>query len=176
MKLRLAAILAIDELDLRFYEFMSSERRAHVMALLADKVREAAKLVKKKPGQPKPDVESEIKLLEIPPLPDDKKLWELGLENDAVVFFVYRTHPSQWGARRAACTQRDTALTEFDSPSIAPRISSSSQCSLRSCCVLLLLSSVYRHGLGRMGMRGCRRVAARHRQDARFLLWPNSRR
>lgn len=96
VKLRLALILAIDELDIRLYEFMSPERRAHVMALLADKVREAAKLVKKKPGQPKPDVEAEIRMLEIPPLPDDKKLWELGLENDAIVFFVYRTHPSQW--------------------------------------------------------------------------------
>ena len=58
-------------------------------------VREAAKLAKKKPGQPKPNVEDEIKLLEIPPLPEEKKLWELGLENDAIVFFVYRTHPSQ---------------------------------------------------------------------------------
>lgn len=118
MKLRLALILAIDELDIRLYEFMSAERRAHVMALLADKVREAAKLVKKKPGQPKPDVEAEIRLLEIPPLPDDKKLWELGLENDAIVFFVYRTHPSQW---RETCARGGQAACVGSFASAAAR-------------------------------------------------------
>ena len=94
VKLRLASILGLDELDLRFYEFMSAERRAHVMSLLEEKVRDLAK-AKKKPGQAKLNVEDEIKMIEVPPLPDDKKLWELSLENDAIVFFVYRTHPSQ---------------------------------------------------------------------------------
>jgi len=32
--------LAIDELDIRLYEFMSQERRAHVMSVLEEKVRE----------------------------------------------------------------------------------------------------------------------------------------
>jgi hypothetical protein len=95
VKLRLAKVLGVDELDIRLYEMMSPERKAHVMSILEEKVREAAKLVKKKPGQPKPNIEEEIKRLEVPPLPDDKKLWELGLENDAIVFFVYRTHPGQ---------------------------------------------------------------------------------
>lgn len=93
VKLRLAAILAVDEEDIRFYEFMSPERKAHVLSILEEKLKEAHKLRKKKPGEPKPNIEEEMKLIEIPPLPDTKKLWELGLENDSVVFFVYRTHP-----------------------------------------------------------------------------------
>ena len=94
MKLRLAKILDVDELDIRFYEYMSAERKAHVMSILEEKVKEAAKLRKKKPGEPKPNIEDELKAIEIPPLPDEKKLWELGLENDSIVFFVYRTHPN----------------------------------------------------------------------------------
>jgi len=94
VKLRLAAVLGVDELDIRLYELMSPERKAHVMQLLEEKVREAAKLMKKKPGQPKHDVEAEVAALEVPPLPDEKKLWELGLENDAIVFWVFRTHPN----------------------------------------------------------------------------------
>jgi hypothetical protein len=92
VKFRLAAVLGVDELDIRLYELMSAERKAHVLALLEEKVREAAKLIKKKPGQPKHDVEAEVAALEIPSLPDEKKLWELGLENDAIVFWVFRTH------------------------------------------------------------------------------------
>lgn len=94
VKLRLAAILGVDELDIRLYECMTQERKAHVMSVLEEKLKEAAKLRKKKPGEPKPNIEEEIKLIEIPPLPDEKKLWELGLENDSIVYFVYRTHPN----------------------------------------------------------------------------------
>lgn len=93
VKLRLAAILAIDEEDIRLYEHMTEERRRHVLSLLEEKLKEAAKLRKKKPGEPKPNIEEELKAIEIPPLPNEKKLWELGLENDAIVHFVYRTHP-----------------------------------------------------------------------------------
>lgn len=49
--------------------------------------------MKKKPGQPKMSIEEETKMMQIPPLNEDKKLWELNLENDCVVFFVYRTQP-----------------------------------------------------------------------------------
>lgn len=94
VKARLASILAVEAEDVRLYEFMSPERKAHVLAVLEEKVREAAKLRKRKPGEPKPNLEEELKAVTIPPLPEEKKLFELGLENDAVVFFVYRCVPN----------------------------------------------------------------------------------
>ena len=37
VKLRLAAILGVDEQDVRLYEFMTAERRAHVLSVLEEK-------------------------------------------------------------------------------------------------------------------------------------------
>jgi len=172
VKFRLAAVLGVDELDIRLYELMSAERKAHVLALLEEKVREAAKLLKKKPGQPKHDVEAEVAALEIPSLPDEKKLWELGLENDAIVFWVFRTH------------RQDTLRTHEDD---APRRKSrGGKCALTHlvaglyCAVLCgsVLCAPFpvfsQHGLGRVGMRGCARFAGGHGQDARFVRWSDS--
>jgi hypothetical protein len=131
VKLRLSAILAVDELDLRLYECMTPERKKHVLALLEEKLKEAAKLRKKKPGEPKPNLEEEIRAIEIPPLPDEKKLWELGLENDSIVYFVYRTHPN-------------TDWDEFESyePSVTPGRPEGPIFELWSICQLLVLHDV----------------------------------
>jgi hypothetical protein len=117
--LRLASILKVDELDLRFYEFLTPDRTAAMMTSMEAQLRELSKQNKKKPatslGGPKATLEEEIRLLEIPPLPDEKKLWELGLENDAVVFFVYRTHPNtdwdEWECVAVRGLQEDTKKT-----------------------------------------------------------------
>jgi len=137
IKFRLAAVLGLDEEDVRLYEYMSAERKAQVMAAMEEKVREAAKLAKKKPGVPKPNVDEEIAKLEIPPLPEEKKLWELGLENDAIVFFVLRTHPKtdwdEWeepnvpglqagsGKLLGSCAYQIPGGDGFDEPGTAAR-------------------------------------------------------
>lgn len=60
---------------------------------IQEKFREVVKQLKKKPGAPKLTIEEEIRHLTIPPLNEEKKLWELELDNDHIVFFVIRKYP-----------------------------------------------------------------------------------
>jgi len=101
VKERLGLIVGVDEDDIRLFEHLTPERRAALQgqasALAASAATRAAKLNKNPYQQPINNTQltntnnsSQSTEFQQPPLDCDKKIAELGLESDAVVFFVYR--------------------------------------------------------------------------------------
>jgi hypothetical protein len=91
IKRKLSLLLKIDENDIRLYENLSYERRKEMMTILEERMKELIKLSKKSHYVHKISSENEMKALEIPPIPNEKKVYEIGLKNEDIVFFVYRT-------------------------------------------------------------------------------------
>jgi hypothetical protein len=95
VKERLAELMGKDEDDVRLFEHLETEKRQQMIHQIIEKQKEALKLSKKKSSSYVP-LGQELKVdtpetVQIPPLDCTKKLWELGLDNDHIVFFVYRT-------------------------------------------------------------------------------------
>jgi hypothetical protein len=102
IKNRLGMILAKDPDDIRLYEYMNDERRTIILQQLEEKAKELAKQAKKnglksilKSSDNNPNNQNNLNSTfnpnEIPPLDCEKKLWELSIDNDQIIFFVFRT-------------------------------------------------------------------------------------
>ena len=137
MKERLALIVGKDEDDVRLYELLAADRRlALALAQQQERVRAANKQKGSNPyaaaGPPalsaaaagqSQSKEAALADYAQPPLDCERKVSECGLDNDAVVLFVYRVgEADEWDdmeaaglvERKATATRRNEEKDEHD--------------------------------------------------------------
>jgi hypothetical protein len=91
VKERLCVLAGKNDEDVTLYEYLSPEKKQRIISEIKAKEIEKQKMNKKKnPFATEPTLTIDEENFVPPPLENEKKIWENGLENDAVVLFVYR--------------------------------------------------------------------------------------